>query len=740
VLGGGRVDVATSSDGGNTWTCGSYTDDYGGNHVTGIGFVSENIAVMCFDTMYEHDLLADNEMTLPIVLSRTVDGGKTWKRTEIAAPDGWENYRTRPSVPVFDGTVGQLAVTRYDKTTGNEVDTVYLITSDAGLTWEWEGTSQSASIEDIFYSVLEDKTLVYSLSAEDGMYLSELFQSHRDTHPIIKYSIIDLNGDGASELVFIKSSGNYTILHVEGKKVYANSLAYRSFMDLKEDGTFIWSGGASDWGIGRIDFDRYNHIRENLAFCRYDYDNKAEVYSVENRDVSKEEFDAYYAAQDQKPEAVWYAWTAYEESFNETDKLNGEANRSLQFYQSVLHNETPIYFVGMKQEILLQDYLDTYDYYDDVHLTVKKYAVVDFESDNNPEMVLWLDLGGNDSVGYNVLHFEDGIVYGYGFPYRGLQDLKTDGTFRWSGGAAHHGIAKIVFSKDTYTETNLAYCENTTDHQTVYYYMGDKAVSSEDFHNFCEIQNEKDSVVWVELSVWQEETSTPIVDLNSIGGDWYHSFRVDGWYAFYRLNINNKKVEMQFDHGLYESEYANRYSGSYSVDTVTQEITAVLHDSSSMHSDPDITLKFKLESHTEPNDTTLVMHILSCNVAKYQHLVGQSMEFTREFGYTALQYQDALDYYQMWYEQKLTGEELLSKAAAITDILKEIKTVTGIDLNTVHFTREYHPEEDRFPFQFFFNDDIGTKIIGVDIIKYTDKADGELKFGVEVNPKVLTVE
>ena len=121
---------------------------------------------------------------------------------------------------------------------------------------------------------------------------------------------IDLNGDGASELVFIQSSGNYTILHVEDNKVYAHSRAYRSFMELKEDGTFVWSGGASDWGIGRIDFDKYSQTRENLAFCRYDYDTKAEVYSIENRAASKEEFDAYYAAQGQKADAVWYEWPA----------------------------------------------------------------------------------------------------------------------------------------------------------------------------------------------------------------------------------------------------------------------------------------------------------------------------------------------------------------------------------------------------------------------------------------------
>lgn len=154
VLGSGRVNVATSSDGGNTWTCGNYTDDYGGNHVVGIGFASSSVGIMCFDAMYEHDLFTDSEMVLPIVLSRTEDSGKTWERMEIAVPDGWENYRTRPSVPVFDGASGRIPVTRYDKTTGDEVDTVYLVSADAGLTWEWEYPSSSNEFNPDAYAAL----------------------------------------------------------------------------------------------------------------------------------------------------------------------------------------------------------------------------------------------------------------------------------------------------------------------------------------------------------------------------------------------------------------------------------------------------------------------------------------------------------------------------------------------------------------------------------------------------------
>ena len=46
----------------------------------------------------------------------------------------------------------------------------------------------------------------------------------------------------------------FLILHINNDVVYAYELAYRSFNGLKNDGTFIYSSSASDYGIGKIEF------------------------------------------------------------------------------------------------------------------------------------------------------------------------------------------------------------------------------------------------------------------------------------------------------------------------------------------------------------------------------------------------------------------------------------------------------------------------------------------------------
>lgn len=90
-----------------------------------------------------------------------------------------------------------------------------------------------------------------------------------------------------------------------------------------------------------------------------------------------------------------------------------------------------------------------------------------------------------------------------------------------------------------------------------------------------------------------------------------------------------KTAAMNFDYGFFESEYVNRYAGSFTIDPVSQEITAVLHDSSVMHTDPDITLKLRLASSENSDGAVLVWKMTSCDVEKYRHLIGTSIEFSK---------------------------------------------------------------------------------------------------------------
>lgn len=170
----------------------------------------------------------------------------------------------------------------------------------------------SVSALEACQSVLENKSTMYIAETEE-MYLSEYIQN--SGFSIKKYSVIDLNGDSEQEMVLLLDYGSYTdygslILHSENDKVYAYTLWYRAFNSLKEDGTFHFSSGASDNGTGNLDFSGGTYTVDKIAYCESVYDKSGGIrYFIAEKSVSKEEFDAHYAEQSEKPDAVWREFT-----------------------------------------------------------------------------------------------------------------------------------------------------------------------------------------------------------------------------------------------------------------------------------------------------------------------------------------------------------------------------------------------------------------------------------------------
>ncbi len=403
-------------------------------------------------------------------------------------------------------------------------------------------------------------------------------------------------------------------------------------------------------------------------------------------------------------------------------------------HQAILEDRSALYDTLSKKEMLLSDWLKNNEY------TVSQYTVIDLDHDADLETVLWLTHGSDAYAGFLILHSNAGKTNAHLLYYRQFANLKEDGTFDFSGGVSNHGFGEISFSGDAYSINKIAYCESE-DNTTVFYYSerDSRSLTKAEYENWERAQSNKTDPVWYAWTA-QQETSAQPIDFSSIGGDWYHSFNYENWYAFYGLNFHSNTAEMQFDYGLYESEYTNRYSGTYTVDSATQKITAVMHDDSELHQNADITLQFTLAVRTDGDDVTLVMHIISCDVEKYRHLVGQDLEFTREFGYAALEEQAAQNDYRMWYDKELTLDVLLDQSAVKKDIAKEVREATGIDLLVPSLTWEYAADEDRFPLRFFVTDDAGIKMIETNIIRYKDEKDGREKFAVEVNPAVIAVE
>ena len=82
------------------------------------------------------------------------------------------------------------------------------------------------------------------------------------------------------------------------------------------------------------------------------------------------------------------------------------------------------------------------------------FAFIDIDSDGNDEAIVSLE---SEWDGYRmILHYNQEVVYGYGFSARWLQDVFTDGSFLMSGGASDEEVFRITFSGKEATVTECS--------------------------------------------------------------------------------------------------------------------------------------------------------------------------------------------------------------------------------------------------------------------------------------------
>lgn len=162
-------------------------------------------------------------------------------------------------------------------------------------------------------------------------------------------------------------------------------------------------------------------------------------------------------------------------------------------YQSVLQGESEFYHVtsGEYLDIAhLKDALTT----DDLPLTVKQYAAVDLDDDGIEEVMLQLSLAENDQAGFVILHYQDGSVYGYTLESRTFSDLKADGSFMFSSGAADWGFGTISFTSDGYEVDEVTYCDSGA------FFVDREMAGEKQFLEAVEHQNAKESVTWYDYT------------------------------------------------------------------------------------------------------------------------------------------------------------------------------------------------------------------------------------------------
>lgn len=191
---------------------------------------------------------------------------------------------------------------------------------------------------------------------------------------------------------------------------------------------------------------------------------------------------------------------------NEQLPLSAEDN-----YKAVLLNNGDFISTDIQnKKISLTNIKEVVTDDDSITVAATKFAVMDLDNDGQNEIVLWIQINDISDYGFEILRYQEGAVYGYTLQYREFMDLKTDGTFIFSEGAADLGIGKLSFSGNGCVIDKLYYSESQYDSNNeleVQYIANGTLYSEEEFNNDMSHQEEKSNVTWYDLTPGNVESA-----------------------------------------------------------------------------------------------------------------------------------------------------------------------------------------------------------------------------------------
>ena len=164
-----------------------------------------------------------------------------------------------------------------------------------------------------------------------------------------------------------------------------------------------------------------------------------------------------------------------------TPAASADSSEAMEAYKAVLQNKMVFYSIDDNKNYKLNEF----DCGEDEPIGVERFAVVDMDGDGIPEVVLDFQMIW---VGVEVLHYEDGKVYGFNRPY--MAALARDGTYDGNASFAPYNVQfykTTSVKKDAYKEESLAHIEYTADGGDIditSYRIGESEVTEEEFNAF----------------------------------------------------------------------------------------------------------------------------------------------------------------------------------------------------------------------------------------------------------------
>ena len=336
----------------------------------------------------------------------------------------------------------------------------------------------------------------------------------KPTYPykVSKYMLVDMNGDGAEEVVMYCMPESTQVLYYEDGVVYNYQFAFRGMKRIHTNGIYEGSNGAANTIFFKLtELNSHGYEEEILAFCdggnyeiggvevsQQEFSNYA-LQTIESVDLAEEftedMLDTYLLGDLSEEERFIVEHIPVDERKAVTMNEPGKGSHKMMFW---LVANSGWEFTSTddrdyrEQEFYLEDFRR---FLGDSELDyqVERFALVDLDGDGRDEMILYCypDAIQVLYMADEMYHPEFGapygrVVYSYQWKAGDITGIRTNGIYCRYGGSSRFAYYRITeFNAEGYTDELLARSFNG------HYEVEGCEVSEEEFYDFIQSLEEE---------------------------------------------------------------------------------------------------------------------------------------------------------------------------------------------------------------------------------------------------------
>ena len=171
-------------------------------------------------------------------------------------------------------------------------------------------------------------------------------------------------------------------------------------------------------------------------------------------------------------------------------------------YRSILRGESTFFSIVAEENIKLNQLNLAVTGDDSDIVNVSQFAVLDLDGDGTEELVLQVAVYDDDGHAFVILHYQDDVIYGFTRWRRGFRELKADGSFSFSSGAADTGWGTLQFDGEILTIIEKARSRSHYDDDNNFfidYFVDGTSVTEGDFTSAMGTFWVKPDVTWFDF-------------------------------------------------------------------------------------------------------------------------------------------------------------------------------------------------------------------------------------------------